>query len=264
MLRPCADARAGYQTGYIGKWHLWANQLGHHNLVKNGFVPPGPYRLGFDGFWAAYNFNHFYYHSPYFLSSVRPHIRRDYEPDGQTDMAIDFVRHAAHRSEPFALFLSWGPPHYPWRNDNVSPEFRELYEDVDLPLSPNYSNRSDPYADAWQQLPENYDEVVHGWMRNYYAQVADLDKNLGRLLKAVDEAGIGDDTIFVFTSDHGEMFGSHGRQSKLIFYEEAARVPFLIRWPRKVRAKTISEALLGTPDIMPILRRCWVLRFQAA
>lgn len=248
-----ALTRAGYQTGYIGKWHLWANQLGHHNLIKNGFVPPGAYRLGFDGFWAAYNFNHFYYHSPYFLDGVRPHIRQDYEPDGQTDMAIQFLRSAAHRSEPFALFLSWGPPHYPWGNDNVAPEFRELYRDVNLPLAPNYSNRSDPYADAWQALPENYDGVVHDWMRNYYAQTANLDGNLGRLLKALDELGIGDDTIFVFTSDHGEMFGSHGRQSKLIFYEEAARIPFLIRWPRKIRAKTVSEALLGTPDIMPTI-----------
>ena len=50
--------KGGYNTGYIGKWHMWANQLGHHELVKNGFTPPGAYRLGFDGYWAAYNFNH--------------------------------------------------------------------------------------------------------------------------------------------------------------------------------------------------------------
>ena len=100
----------GYHTGYIGKWHMWANQLGHHELVKNGFTPPGPYRLGFDGYWAAYNFNHYYFHSPYFLNNAEPHIRQDYEPDGQTDMAIRFVKDAARKDEPFALFLSWGPP----------------------------------------------------------------------------------------------------------------------------------------------------------
>jgi arylsulfatase A-like enzyme len=51
-------SKGGYDTAYIGKWHLWANQLGHHDETINGFVPPGPYRLGFDQYWAAYNFNH--------------------------------------------------------------------------------------------------------------------------------------------------------------------------------------------------------------
>jgi arylsulfatase A-like enzyme len=59
--------------------------------------------------------------------------------------------------------------------------------------------------------------------------------------------------VIVFTSDHGEMFGAHGRRAKYIFYEEAARVPFLMRWPKKIPAKTVSEALLGTPDIMPTI-----------
>ncbi len=95
--------------------------------------------------------------------------------------------------------------------------------------------------------------MIHQWLKAYYAQVANLDWNLGRLIEAVEQAGLADDTIFVFTSDHGEMFGSHGRRAKLIFYEEAARVPFLMRWPGKIPARTRSEALLGTPDIMPTI-----------
>ncbi|MCP4641479.1 MAG: sulfatase-like hydrolase/transferase, partial [bacterium] len=57
--------RAGYRTGYIGKWHLYANELGRHFDPKNSFVPPGPDRLGFDGYWAAYNFHHLYYNTYY-------------------------------------------------------------------------------------------------------------------------------------------------------------------------------------------------------
>ena len=248
-----ALTKAGYSTGYIGKWHLWANQLGHHNLIRNGFTPPGPYRLGFDNVWEAYNYNHYYYHSPYFKNDTDPHIRQQYEPDGQTDRAITFLRDAAHQQGPFALFLSWGPPHNPWSKDNVNPQYAELYRDVNLPLSPNYSAISDPYADNWQKLPPDFDSAVHDEMKAYYAQTANLDWNLGRLMKALDEQGLANNTILVFTSDHGEMFGSHGRHGKLIFYEEAAHIPFLVRWPKKIRAKSVSDVLLCTPDIMPTL-----------
>jgi arylsulfatase A-like enzyme len=248
-----ALTKSGYTTAYIGKWHLWANQLGNHNLIKNGFVPPGPYRLGFDDFWEGYNFNHFYYRSPYFKNDTKPHIRKQYEPDEQTDVAINYLKGVAKKAEPFALFLSWGPPHSPWSQGNVHPEYAELFKDVNLPLGPNYSNVSDPYADAWQKLPANFDDVVQGDLKAYYAQTANLDWNLGRLMKQLDELGLADDTIVVFTSDHGEMFGAHGRHGKLIFYEEAARIPFLVRWPLKIRAKTVSDVLLGTPDIMPTI-----------
>jgi len=80
-----------------------------------------------------------------------------------------------------------------------------------------------------------------------------LDWNLGLLMKALEETGDADNTIVVLTSDHGEMFGAHGREGKLIFYEEAARVPFLVRWLARIPAKTVSDAPLGTPDIMPTL-----------
>jgi arylsulfatase A-like enzyme len=72
-------------------------------------------------------------------------------------------------------------------------------------------------------------------------------------MEAMERAGVADDTLFVFTSDHGEMFGAHGRRAKYIFYEEAARAPFLMRWPGRIPQNHVSDALLGTPDIMPTL-----------
>ncbi|HEY1575452.1 MAG TPA: sulfatase [Terracidiphilus sp.] len=248
-----ALTHAGYETAYIGKWHLWANEFGHHNLVKNGFTPPGPYRLGFDGYWAAYNFNTAYFHAPYFRDDAHVHIRKQYEPNGQTDMAIEYLEKEAKQDKPFAMFLSWGPPHDPWGLNNVAPQFLDMYRNVNLPLPPNYSTTSDPYADDLQKLPPEYDKHIHDWMRVYYAQVANLDWNLGRLMKAIDQVGLADNTILVFSSDHGEMFGAHGRRAKLIFYEEAARVPFLLRWPGHIPGKTVTDTLLGTPDIMPTL-----------
>jgi len=245
-------SKGGYDTAYIGKWHLWANQLGHHEETKNGFVPPGRYRLGFDQYWAAYNFNHTYHDAPYFRDTPRREIHRQYEPDSQTAMAIDYLKSRRGQSRPFAMFLSWGPPHDPWDWVNCPSDFTEEFRKVKIPRQPNYSDKPDPYADAWATPGPDYGANVDQYQQGYYAMTADVDRSLGRLLDAIREQGLESDTLLVFTSDHGEMFGSHGRRAKYIFYEEACRVPFLVRWPGRIMPGA-TDTLLSTPDIMPTL-----------
>jgi arylsulfatase A-like enzyme len=128
----------------------------------------------------------------------------------------------------------------------------EIFRDIEIPLRPNYSDKPDPYADAWATPPLDYRAKVGQFQQAYYAMTADIDRALGRLLSAIREQGLENDTLLVFTSDHGEMFGSHGRRAKYIFYEEACRVPFLVRWPGRIKPGT-TDALLSTPDIMPTL-----------
>ena len=100
---------AGYHTGYIGKWHLYAKEQGNHDEPRNSFVPRGPHRLGFDGEWMAYNFHHENYGTYYHTKSPDKVFYGDnvYEPDAQTDLAIDFIRRAAQQAQPWALFFSW-------------------------------------------------------------------------------------------------------------------------------------------------------------
>ncbi len=250
--------RAGYDTAYIGKWHLWANQLGNHYDPKNSFVPPGPYRFGFNGFWAAYNFHHEYYRAYYHTDTPEKIPVKGYEPDFQTELAIGQVKHLATAGKPFALFISIGAPHDPWDRDNVPAQYYDMFAD-DGPtprfaLPPNYKPENDPYADAWGRFkgPAERKQIPE-WMRVYYGMVANLDWNVGRLLKAIDDAGIRDNTIVVFTADHGEMMGAQGRHAKNIFYEEAARVPLVMRWPGRIPAGLSSDACLTTSDIMPTL-----------
>jgi arylsulfatase A-like enzyme len=247
---------AGYNTSYIGKWHLYANELGHHDEARNSFVPPGPHRLGFDGEWKAYNFHHENYGTYYHTDSPRKIYYGSgvYEPDAQTDFAIDFINRACGAPEPFALFLSWGPPHDPWTPENVPQRYLDLFRDVSFPNPPNYVDHDDmPYADGWARLSAQDRADLEEWRRGYYAQTASIDWNFARLLKALEETGAADNTIVVFTSDHGELFGAHGRRAKNIFYEEACRIPFLVRWPGKTRAGSTSDACLSTVDIMPTL-----------
>ena len=244
---------AGYETAYIGKWHLWANQLGNHLDPKNSFTPRGPYRLGFDGFWAAYSFHHEYCNTYYHTESPDKIPIPGYEPDVQTDLAIDWLRSKRDPDAPFCLVLSYGTPHDPWSRNNVPEEYLRRFAGVDFTYPSNYQPDNDPYGDAWANFKPGEREKIPDWMRVYYAMTANLDWNLGRLLAAVDEMGLAEETILVFTSDHGEMFGAQGRRDKNVFYDEAVRVPFLLRWPGRVRAGSVSDACLATVDIMPTL-----------
>jgi len=248
----------GYDTGYIGKWHLWANQGGNHHVMANSYIPPDMkrYRLGWDGEWAAYNFWHQYYRGFYYADEPVKHTIDGYEPDVQTDMAIDFVSRHAKGNKPFYLTLSVGTPHDPWSPKNVPPEYMAMFADTKFPLPKSFSDTPDPYMDRNTNRAKwlsHWKPNLPAMQRGYYAMTANLDHNVGRIVKAVDDAGLGENTIIVFTSDHGEMFGSNGRVFKLTFYDPSARVPMLIRWPGTIRAGSISDAPMGTPDIMPTL-----------
>ena len=259
---PQALNRGGYASAFIGKWHLWAsepkgaNPSAFHANPANQFVPPGPNRMGFDDYWAGYNFNHRYYRAFYYRDGPERIDVDGYEPDVQTDLAIDYLRRAAARGKPFDLFLSYSAPHPGWNTDNVPAEWLARFADVEFPVPANYEDGSAeywhrPYDRAWwlARIRPNLSE----WQRVYCAMVANIDWNAGRLLAALDALGLADDTLVVVTSDHGEMFGSHGRIHKNIFYDEAARVPLLMRWPGRVAPGSICDVCLNTPDLMPTL-----------
>jgi arylsulfatase A-like enzyme len=168
-------------------------------------------------------------------------------------MMIGYLQHRADSQTPFCAVLSYGSPHDPWTDNNVPPRFRELFKDVEFPDPASYSDGNDPYADAWGRLSPAERGQLSIWRRNYYAMTANLDWNYSRLLRALDEQGLTEDTIVVFSSDHGEMFGAHGRRAKNTFYEEAIRIPYLIRWPAHIPAGTVSGACVSTVDIVPTL-----------
>ncbi len=247
--------RAGYNTSYIGKWHLYANVMGDHTNPANSFVPRGMHRLGFNGFWAAYNFHHNYYNSYYHTESAEKTFFPEgvYEPDGQTDLAINWLRCSGQKSSrPFAMVLSWGTPHAPWTADNVPSEYYTMFKTKSLPNPPNYKpSNDDPYADSWASLSADDRTKLETWRRLYYAMTANLDWNFGRLMNFLDESGLAENTLVVFTSDHGEMFGSQGRAAKNTFYEEASRVPFLMRWPGRIPTGQVSDACISSVDFMP-------------
>lgn len=245
----------GYETSYIGKWHLYAAELGNHYDPKNSYIPKGRDRLGFDGYFAAYNFRHEYSTGTayYHLDSPEKIYYDKYEPDAQVDMAVEQLERLKEGEAPFALFLSIGTPHDPWVPENVPEEYLKRFADTEFELPPNYLPENDPHADEWARLSHEEREELTEWMRVYYAMAANLDDNIGRLMEAIHRMGLDENSIVVFTSDHGELFGAHGRRAKNIFYEEAVRVPMLIRWPGIIEKNAVRDCVVNTVDIMPTL-----------
>lgn len=216
----------GYRTGYVGKWHL-------DGQYRGGFTPPGPRRQGFD-YWRVANCNHNYMNGYYYADDPEPIFMDGYDADWQTDQAIEFIE--AGDDDPFCAFLSWGPPHNPcWE----MPEEYKVYTADDVALRAN--------------VPADISEEAAQEIAGYWCHITALDRNMGRLLAALDEAGIADDTIVVFTSDHGDMLGSRGMARKQKPFEESLMVPFVIRWPGHMPAGMRSDTLINAPDIMPTL-----------
>ncbi len=241
---------AGYDTHYIGKWHLY----GRDHSPEEQYCPPGPHRLGFDGYWASYNFHHRYYTAFYYEDEFERHEVDGYEPDVHTDMLLTRLAES-DGATPFAAVLNYGTPHDPWTWDNAPPEGAEVFRDRDFGYPATYREGSAEYWSPNMDRPwwrANVHPNIPQWRQVYHAMVANLDWNFGRLLSGLDALGMAENTLVVFTSDHGEMFGAHGRIAKKIFYEEAARVPYLMRLPGVTRAGEV-DACLNTPDIMPTL-----------
>jgi arylsulfatase A-like enzyme len=248
--------KAGYRTSMIGKWHLWANKAGGHHGPVNNYVPPGPYRMGFDDFWATYNFGHRNFNFGYWTDSPTMHKGRGFKPTYFTDMAIRRIQAHAAADEPFAMVVAYSPPHDPFTAGNAPAAFYAKFANLEFPLPPTWSDTPDPYMDRntdqiwWLK---HWKQKLPSMMRAYYAMTTALDVEIGRLMAALKTAEIDDDTIVIFTSDHGEMFGAQGRVFKMIFYEESVRVPFILRWPGRIPAAATSDACMATPDIMPTI-----------
>jgi len=216
---------AGYVTGYVGKWHLK-----HETVYNAGFDYFKHWRYG-DDHWAT----------PYrdVPSHEDWHTYDGYNAIGMTDQTLDFVREHAHGEKPFLMMLSWNPPH--WRWDDAPEEFVKMYPQDKMAFPPNVTD-------------EKYKQgtnLLH--YQHYHAHISAVDRQLGRLMDALDELGIADDTVLIYTSDHGSSFGSNGVGSKANPYEEAIRVPFMVRWPGHVPAGRQTDTLLGTIDLYPTL-----------
>lgn len=257
----------GYDCGYIGKYHLdtpteedakygegprGKQGRGGGGVVWDAYTPPGKRRHGFH-FWHSYGCcdRHF---TPHYWTGDNPVSKplrvEEWSPRHETDVAEGYIRNTGGTvrdpTKPFALFLAHNPPHMPFHQ--VPDEYRELYADKSpesLLVRKNVST-----ADNGTRISNG--AAAPRSVRDYFAMITGIDRQIGRLLQALEETGQAENTIVVFSSDHGEMMGSHNLMGKGVFYEESFLIPFLLRYPARLEPRT--EGLhFNTPDIMPTL-----------
>ncbi len=229
-----AFKEAGYHTAYVGKWHLDGFHESQGRAAMH-IVPPER-RGGFDE-WTGYDNNNSQWDSWVHggEGDAAFHYRLPgYETDCLTDLMIDFIRRMGMQrgtaeAKPFFAALSVQPPHDPY----LAPaEYMARHTPAGLRMRPNV-----PPVDRVR-------EQARRELAGYYAQIENLDWNVGRLRGALDEAGLAHDTYIVFFSDHGDQHGSHGQFRKMTPYEEALRVPFVV-----AGGESLYACRRGRPDV---------------
>jgi arylsulfatase A-like enzyme len=244
----------GYSNGYIGKWHLEApyqpyiptsNNQG--NTAWNEWTPPAR-RHGFD-FWYAYNTYDQHDRPMYWDTQATRdefHYVDQWGPEHEAEKAIDFFKNKGNvrnAKNPFALVVSINPPHAPY---NTMPKrYLEPYKNIPLDsllTAPNIPPAGTKMGDMYRKD-----------IKNYYANITGVDAQIGRMISALKDNGLLENTIVLITADHGNCLGKHDEVSKNNIYEESLLVPFLICWKGKIRPGIDHDFLGSMPDIFPTL-----------
>ena len=240
-------ASAGYETGYAGKWHLGGEP-------RPGWMTPERSRGFADTEWM---FNRGHWQSVIPTDGDKPDLtyelgKGQYTTDWLGDRALEFLRRP--RSGPFFYMVSFPDPHTPFE---VHQPYASMYDPADMPIPASFGQGDLPsWAEEVRQMclsqaAKNGMEP-EAWLRRrkaaYCGEVKCIDDNVGRMLGCLEEMGILDETVVVFTTDHGEYMGEHGIYYKNYVYETAYRIPLLIRLPGRIAAPARVGGFVTTVD----------------
>jgi len=246
----------GYETAYIGKWHM-----GEDDDSK---------RPGFD-YWVTHKGQGKYYDNTFNIDGQRKEIK-GYYTTVVTDMACDWIGRPHQR--PFVLIVGQKAPHGPFVPEE---KYRHTYDNVkieypksgfDLDDKPKwYKDRLDTWHGIYGSLygfrknvPDRSPEgvkVFGDFVRSYTGTINSVDDSVGRIYRALADAGQLDNTVFIFTSDNSFLLGEHGMIDKRTMHEESTRVPLVVRYPAAIKPGTVIDQQVLNIDAAPsILELC--------
>lgn len=237
----------GYETSFVGKYHLGQKQPIEEDI-----------RAGFKHF-LGYQIYNGYLDNIVFYNEENKEIKYEgHRTDITTQLGIERLQMLANKDKPFLHVVFYQAPHYP---EQPSQKWLELYNDTKFEMPENYKP-IDPYTPTYcpysprpyEKCPdyEAYHNDIQSYLQHYYGMVSQIDDGVGRILDEVENLGLANDTIILFSSDHGDMQGSHGFKNKSLPYEESACVPFIVRYPDGARNFKSSKPV-STVDILPTI-----------
>lgn len=224
---------AGYRTAYFGKWHM-GDQTGQ----RPGFAHS-----------ASFIGQGVYQDCPFEIDGVMTPTK-GWVDDVSTDLAIDWLE--GHRDEPFSIVVGFKSPHNRRGGANLPPRLHDLYEGKTTRPTPNCGIAAVYHApltaaDAGRERGLSANAVHLDYLRH----IKGIDDNLGRLLDALDDLGIADDTVVAYSSDNGYFLGERGLGDKRALYEEGIRVPLIVRYPRLFPKGEAKDDLVLNIDLAP-------------
>jgi len=225
---------AGYATAFVGKWHMPGSGL--------------PALRGVDRFvtFTIEDGQGRYFDCPLVVDGKPAPSRRPYITEELTDRGLAFVE--AHREEPFCLYLSHKAVHHPWK---AAPDLDGIYADASVELPPG-ANRWTGFTNG--EIWGGFERPIDHAIRAYMETVTSLDREIGRLLDRLDALGLAEDTVVIYASDNGFLFGEQGHVELRWPFEQVIRVPFLLRGPRVVpRPGARPAAMALNIDVAPTL-----------
>ena len=251
--------RLGYRTALSGKMHFCGpDQLHGYEERLTSDIYPADY--GWAVNWDEPDVRASWYHNMSSVLQAGPCVRSnqlDFDEEvvfKARQYLYDHVRMSP--DQPFCLTVSMTHPHDPY---TIGREYWDRYEGVDIPLPRQHIEQSeqDPHSqrilkiiDLWDKpLPE---DKIRDARRAYFGACSYIDDNIGKLLKTLEECGLAEDTLIVFSGDHGDMLGERGLWYKMHWFEMSARVPLLVHAPQRFTAHRVSQSV-STLDLLPTL-----------
>ncbi|WP_233341563.1 sulfatase family protein [Robiginitomaculum antarcticum] len=261
-------ADRGYRTGYVGKWHLIGNE-------KPMWAPE--YSYGFED--KAYMFNGGHWKGFKFDKNGTPKVMRRPKGTDQTSFAtdwlttrtLDFIKASKDTDKPFFHVLSILDPHTP---NTVRAPYDTMYalEDIKVPATWNvhYDDNMpkwwNPEIDAATKFKDpktkeqyrgrpkisnaDMQRMIRENTTQYFGMVKAIDDNIGRIIETLKKTGELENTVIIFSADHGDLLGEHGRDNKGVPYEGSAKVPFIVYYPSKIKPGTVIDKAANNTDMM--------------
>ncbi len=232
---------AGYGTAYIGKWHL----LGGN---RDRPIPEGEMRYGFDDVFYSNNCHvDFRPGKCFYWNEEDKKVYFDkWEVYGQTDQALEYLDSRKDDANPFALFVSWHPPH-DWGKFKGEDGLMHYRYDAPDELMAMYNRDSIRMRPGIENTPDRR-RMVHGQM----AMASGVDIAFGQLMGKLKQLNMDDNTLVVFSSDHGDMLEfDNAVLPKQYPHDYSCRIPFVMRWPGKIEPGKTTGLLFSALDMMP-------------